>query len=493
VSLYKLSKSTFIRGLQCEKNLYLYKYHPELADEVSESQQAIFTRGTNVGVLAQRLFPGGANCAPPTHQQYQICIQKTKAAIEKGATILYEAGFIFDEVLVICDILVKQGHSWKIFEVKSSTSISEVYLNDAALQYYVIKNSLQNVNDISIVFINNQYVRNGELDINQVFTIESIKDLVNEKEDFIKDNVDRLKKVIAKKIEPKIDIGPYCSDPYECGFLGHCWKHIPDYSIFNISHLKSDKKFDLYTQGIINITDVPDDYPINDKQRMQIECERNGKEVIDKGAIDDFLSQIEYPIAFMDFETFMPAVPMFDNSRPYQQIVFQYSVHYLKNEKSEMLHKEYLAEADLKIDPRIGFLVQLIKDVQGAKTIIVYNQGFEGTRLNEIERDFPKYEKPIQDIICKVLDLMKPFQNKNYYKPEMKGSYSIKKVLPALVPELSYENMEIGEGGSASIAFESLYYESDHQKIDKIRKSLLEYCKMDTFAMVKIFDILIAV
>ncbi|HOJ19768.1 MAG TPA: DUF2779 domain-containing protein [Ignavibacteriaceae bacterium] len=483
-----LSKSTFIRGLQCEKNLFLYKYHPELADEISDAQQAIFDRGTNVGLLAQQLFPGGVNCAPPNHFQYDQCIEKTKKAIADGVTTLYEAGFVFDEVLVICDILVKEKGTWHIYEVKSSTSVSEVYLNDAAIQFYVVKNSIPDVKEISIVYLNNQYVRMGEVNINELFSIENVNEFAAEREDFVKENIARFKEVIMQKKEPKIDIGPHCNDPYPCPFIGHCWQHIPEYSVFNISYLKSDRKFELYKQGILKLTDIPDDYPLGASQRLQVDCEKNKKSVIDKAAIGEFLSLVEYPVAYMDFETMMPAVPMFDNSRPYQQIPFQYSVHYQKKKDSELIHKEYLAESDCAKDPRKEFIEKLLSDLNGANTIIVYNQAFEITRLNEIARDFPQYEVEIEKVISKIIDLMKPFQNKSYYTPEMKGSYSIKAVLPALIPEMKYEDLAISDGGTASRIFESLFNNCDLIRQVEIRNALYLYCKLDSLGMEKIIN-----
>jgi hypothetical protein len=188
----------------------------------------------------------------------------------------------------------------------------------------------------------------------------------------------------------------------------------------------------------------------------------------------------------MDFETFQPAVPMFDNSKPYQQIPFQYSLHYKKNKKSKIDHFEFLADAEN--DPRIKFIENLLRDTKTDGDILTYNKSFETLRLKEIAEAFPKYKKDIEERISRIKDLMLPFQKKYYYTGEMQGSYSIKYVLPALVPELSYENLEINEGGLASIAFESLYYETDLMRIAEIRQNLLEYCKLDTFAMVKLLE-----
>ena len=481
-----LSKSSFLKGIQCEKHLYLYKHHYNWKDPISEAQQAIFDRGTNVGKLAQDLFPGGIDVAPPNPFQYDKSAQLTQKKIEEGTKVFYEASFIYDEVLVAVDILVKSGKKWKIYEVKSSTSISETYIIDAAVQYYVLKNSGLDIADISIVYMNNQYVRQGDLNINELFSVESVLGLVIEGQELIEEKVERFKAVLKSKSIPEINIGLHCSDPYDCAFLGHCWNGIPEYSVFNISGLKTDKKFELFNSGIIKINEVPEDYKFSASQRLQVDSEISKKTFIDKKGIKNFLDSLSYPLYFMDFETFMPAVPLYDTSRPYQQIPFQYSLHYQEDYQGELKHFEFLADG--KTDPRIPFIENLLKDTEGAGDILVYNQSFEMSRLKEIVRDFPQYANDIEERLTRIKDLMLPFQKKYYYKPEMKGSYSIKYVLPALVPGMSYDSLPIAEGGAAMNAFESLIYESGPKIIQKTRKNLLEYCKMDTLAMVEIFN-----
>jgi hypothetical protein len=188
----------------------------------------------------------------------------------------------------------------------------------------------------------------------------------------------------------------------------------------------------------------------------------------------------------MDFETFQPAVPLFDNTRPYQQIPFQYSVHIKEKEDVEPRHMEFLAEQG--DEPRIRFIEGLLKDVKGEADIIVYNKAFEVSRLKEIARDFPKYSDKIEKLILRIKDLMLPFQRKYYYAPEMRGSYSIKAVLPSLFPELNYDQLDINEGGLASVAYEALQTETDLMFIAEIKEKLLKYCKMDTLGMVRIFE-----
>jgi hypothetical protein len=481
-----LSKSSFIKGLQCEKHLFLYKYHYGEMDEFSEMQKAIFHRGTDVGVLAQKLFPGGTEGTEGSPPAYKKGLKKTGELIQQGGKIIYEAAFQFNEVLSIADIVVKEKDKWDIYEVKSSTSISETYLNDAALQYYVISNSGIEINDFSIIYINNQYIRNGELDINELFTIQSVIDAILPQQNFVEENVERLRKVISKGEMPDIDIGEHCHNPYTCSFFNYCRKHITEDSIFDFSGMHLKKKYELYRDGIIKFDDVTDDYSLNKNNGIQLDVYKSGEPLVDKDAIANFLSDLEYPLYFMDFESFQPAVPLFDNSKPYQQIAFQYSIHLKEKKDGKLKHFEFLAEPGE--DPRIKFIEGLLNDIKGKGDIVVYNKSFEITRLKEIARDFPQYADEIEKFILRIKDLMIPFQRKYYYAPEMKGSYSIKAVLPSLVPELSYDELEINEGGLASITFESLQTETDMMIIAETREQLLEYCKLDTLAMVKILE-----
>ncbi len=486
---YQLSKSSFIKGLQCQKQLYLYKHHYDWMDPVSEQQQAIFDRGHNVGILAQQLFPGGVDASTESPREYEKGLKQTADFIKAGEKIIYEAAFRYNDVLVICDIIVKENGKWKIYEVKSSTSVSEVYLMDASIQYYVLLHLGYDIDDISIVYINNQYVRRGELDLQSLFAVQSVTDEAIANQEFIEEKVKEFQALLKQPKIPNIDIGPQCTDPYPCGFMGYCWKDIPEYSIFNIALLRKEQKFNFYYDGIVNFEEIPNHAPLSGKQWQQVNSELNNETVINKDAIKEFIDDLVYPLHYLDFETMIPAIPLFDNSRPYQQIPFQYSLHIKRRKEGDLEHYEFLAEADG--DPREEFIKRLIEDILPEGDILVYNRAFEVTRLKELANDFPQYEEPICDIISWVKDLMIPFKERWYYTPEMKGSYSIKYVLPALVNDLSYKELNIQEGGTAMTAFESLYFETDMIKISEIRKDLLEYCKMDTLAMVKVLRKLI--
>ncbi len=481
-----LSKSSFIKGLQCEKHLYLYKHYYNEMDTLSEMQKAVFKRGTNVGELAQMLFPGGEVAAQGNPPDYDKALKQTKVLIDNGVKVIYEAAFMFDKVLSIADIAVRKDSNWFIYEVKSSTSVSETYINDAALQFYVISNTGMNVSDFYIVYINNQYVRSGELSLKELFVTESVLESILPLQDIVKENVERFKKLLIQKRIPDVDIGEHCYIPYRCSFFNYCRKHIPNDSIFDFSGMHLTKKYELYNGGIVRLDDVPENFALSKSNKMQLEAYTSSKPFIDKKSIENFISDLNYPLLFMDFETFQPAVPLFNNSRPFQQIPFQYSIHLKENNNDQLKHFQFLAEPGE--DPRLKFIESLLKDVKGKADIIVYNKAFEVARLKEIARDYPQYSDEIEKLILRIKDLMVPFQRKYYYAPEMKGSYSIKAVLPALVPELNYTKLEINEGGLASMAYERLQTETDLMLMADIKQQLFEYCKMDTLGMVRILE-----
>ena len=476
-----LSKSLFIRGLQCHKSLYLHKYHPELKDEVSAEQEAKFQMGTNVGINAQKLFAGGVEILWDD-SSLSNQIKRTKAEIENGTKVIYEAAFSYDNVFVKADILRKTKDGWEIYEVKGSTGVKDVYYDDVAIQYYVLNGSGLPVSKAFLVHINNQYVRKGEIEVDKLFTIQDFSNDVIEKQKSIKNEIDKMRKIL-KSQEPNIDIGEHCNDPYDCDFCGYCWKHIPEHSVFVLKGI-GPNKFDLYRQGIIRLEDIPIDI-LPESQKIQLEGILLKKDVINKAAIKEFLDTLWFPICFLDFETtFMVPIPMFDETRPYQQVPFQYSLHYLQSENAPLQHYEYLAPA--RVDPRKELLEKLLSKIPKDACVLVYNKTFEIGVLNDLAKWFPEYSDQIKNIIRNIQDLMIPFRRKDIYRWEMEGSYSIKYVLPALVSELSYEDMEISDGGMASNAYLSMWEIQDTSEIEKIRNALLEYCKMDTLAMVQI-------
>lgn len=485
---YILSKSSFVRSVQCQKSLYLYKNFYDQRDKVSFSQQAVFNRGTSVGLLARKLFPGGIDVTPKSIFKYEESAKLTQLLIAEGKEIIYEAAFIYDEVLVAVDILVKENGKWKALEVKSSASISDTYVLDASLQNYVIKGSGLPLDDFIIVYMNRDYIRHGALDLKELFIQQSVKKDVEKRSPYIKEQIAKSKSMLAGNSMPDIRIGEHCFNPYPCDYMGTCWKDISANSVFDIGGMTKKKMFELYHQGYIKMKDIPDDLELSPSFKTQIKAIKENRLIIDKKGISDFLNTLHYPIYFLDFETFMPAIPIYDGSHPYEHIPFQYSLHYKETKDGELIHKEFLADAGL--DPRKVFTERLLDDTKGKGDILVYNKDFEKKIMKDLSFDFPQYRNDFKERISRIKDLAIPFSKKYYYAPEMKGSYSLKAVLPALVPDLKYDELIVKDGNTASLTFESLQTESDLLKIADSRDNLLAYCKVDTLAMVRILEIL---
>jgi hypothetical protein len=287
---------------------------------------------------------------------------------------------------------------------------------------------------------------------------------------------------------PKVDIGPHCMVPHTCTFMDQCWGHVSSPSVFDLAHLATLKKFELYYQGYLKLDEIPEGYILTVAQQLQIKSTLGQEVHIDTVALRGWLDSLQYPLLFMDFECFQPAVPLYEGSRAFQQVPFQFSVHRIREQSAEWEHTAFIG--DPLPDPRLAFLQALLKAVEGTGTVLAYNQSFEISRLKDLVIQFPEYKEPVNELIKRIRDLMEPFQQKWYYAPDMHGSYSIKMVLPALVPDLSYEGMAIADGQEASYAFESLMYMDDEEKKKKIKEELLQYCNLDTEAMVRVWEVL---
>lgn len=444
----KLSKSKYIKGMNCPKALWLY-VHKYDQQEFSEQQETIFQQGTDIGELAQQLFPNGVLAVKPNEYPGVATAKYTKRLIEQGVTTIYEATFMYNNIVVAVDILDCKNGQWNAFEVKSTNSLKEVHISDAAIQYYVMKHQQFLTNpEMYLIHFDSSYVRQGDLNIRKLFTANKITTQVIDLQPDIPANVLQLKKTLLYG-EPTIAMGSQCISPYPCSFYAYCCKQQP----------------------------IEED----------LQPELSHEPIIDTHYIQQFVSEIKYPIGFFDFETIMPAVPMFDESRTYQQIPFQFSLHSLQHAEANLIHQEHLAQA--QGDPRLQIIPSMLQYTVNLQTIFVYNISFERSRLQEMARDFPQYEKEIFKLIEKLVDLMPIFRY--YYRTESMGTkYSIKTVLPILIPEMSYENLDINNGGDASAIFYSLYHDVNNLNQALIRQQLIDYCTLDTFALVKLWELL---
>lgn len=485
-----LSKSLYTRGLQCVKSLWLRKYKKELLTSPDTATQAIFEIGNSVGDYACQLFPNGIKI-PFEGTSFEDKIILTQDLINQGRNVIYEATFQYEGILAMVDILTIHDDVMSIYEVKSSTEVKEVYLDDAAIQYYVLNGLGYDVKKVNIIHINNAYVRGDELEIHKLFNIVNVTQIVLEKQCNIPFYLKEFEYCLShKEHEPNIDIGLHCSNPYECDAWNYCWcvqRQIPEYSIFNISRLNAKRKFEYYQQGIVHFHQLSDISSFSLSQQIQITSELEQKEIIHKEAIQAFLETLSYPVYHLDFETFQQSIPLWKGINPYCQIPFQYSIH-IDYGDGRLEHKEFLG--DENSDPREALAKQLINDIPTNVTVLAYNMGFEKGVIRKLAQSYPTLATPLMSIHDNIKDLMTPFQNKDYYHPNMKGSYSIKQVLPSLVPEMEKAYKELNlvhHGGEAMQTFANLPH-MDKETRKAYRNALLEYCKLDTLAMVKVLE-----
>lgn len=485
-----ISKSRFVSGVQCSKKIYFEYFRKDLKLPVSQSTQQIFNLGHTIGALAQYSFPNGKDATPEDFSDFSKSIENTKQWIAEKAETIYEATFATENTLVMLDILhLKDDETWAI-EVKSSTSVKAYHYTDSAFQYYVMRKSGCAPDRFFLMHINNQYVKSGEI-TSELFHLEDITKDIIEMQPWVEENFDNLLKVLELKEEPVVDIGPHCSSPFACEFSHHCWKHVPENSVFGLRR-GGKKSWQLYEDGILKMEDIPEDYYLTFSQQVQVNGIKNNESYQDFPAIRDFLRKWEYPLHFFDFETIYAAIPVLDGTRPYQQVPFQYSLHILDDEMG-ICHKEFLADPEdfikSEIDPRKKMIEQMKIDFLDTGSILTYNQSFEVGRLKELAKDFPEYADFLLGLISRMVDLLVIFRNQWLYLPKMGGSASIKSVLPAIAPEFSYEDLEISDGGSASTLFHASIFDKTQNTLT-LRKNLLKYCERDTYGMVVIYNYL---
>ena len=484
-----LSKSLILKGLQCQKALWLAKHPPDFEFPPQPDLEARFAAGTEVGILAQQLFPGGVE-VPYAGLSFPAQLARTKELIDNGCEVIYEASFSFSAIFVKVDILVKDrdhGDAWRIYEVKMGTGVKPVNLDDVAVQQYVLNGCGLSVSGSFLVHIDNSYLRRGALEVDKLFRAVDISTQVAARQQSLPEIVREFRQTMGESKEPVIDIGPQCNDPYACDYIPYCWQHIPENSVFDLRG-NGIKKFDCYHKGLIKFEDLPLDL-LNAKQRQQVESTLDQQNSIDTKKIKEFVETLWYPLCHLDFESFNAPIPKFDNTRPYQQIPFQYSIHLQQSSGAEPEHFEYLASPNA--DPRRELTERLLADIPENACVLTYNQAFEKGVLRNLAELFPDLGEALKLRIANVRDLMLPFRRRDIYRWQMRGSYSIKEVLPAMVPELSYKGLEIADGQAAMQAYHQMCALEDPGSIAELRKAMLKYCELDTLAMVRILSALV--
>ena len=502
-----LSKSKYCGLWQCPKIAWLRHYKPEAAT-IDEMVQARFDAGNVVGDLAMGLFGDFVEVTTYNSEKLDLpkMIEKTAIEMEKGTKNICEASFSYNGLYCAVDILKKDGDGWAIYEVKSSTKHmnddgtytddKEVYVADISYQKYILEHCGVKVTGTYLVCLNGDYVFDGTLDLSQLFFISAVSDEIPAETAKIEPNLAIAERILTSDEEPDIDLDIYCKKPYDCAFWKYCSQHIPEQSVFKLYRLPAKKKFEYYHNGWISYRDLIDNAPItNEKQLRQIEFALEDKGTyVNKTEITVFMQSLSYPLYFLDFETMQPVIPEYVGTKPYAQIPFQYSLHYIEHEGGELKHKEFLAESGT--DPRRALAERLCEDIPMNVCVTAYNKAFECTRIKELAETYPDLAEHLTNIRNNIVDLLVPFQSGWYYNRAMGGSFSIKSVLPAIFPDdpsLNYHNLEgVHNGGEAMTIFPKIKDMSPEDQ-KTARHNLLKYCELDTYAMVKVWEELVRV
>jgi len=503
-----LSKSRYTAFCQCPKNLWLKVYKPNEAT-IDAGVEARFAQGNMVGDLAMGLFGDFKEAHAEKadgHLDLSKMAEQTRQWMDEGVENICEASFICEGGYCAVDILRKTNGGWAIYEVKSTSfpefngqeAKLEKYAPDIAYQKWVLEQCGVCVTGTYLVCLNSDYVRQGELDINQLFVINDMKEMVDNEYLKVQARVSQAMKVINNEQEPDTELSECCMKPYGCAFWEYCKRQhgVPSPSVFDIYGGKGKggftfkKKLDCYHQGLIAFEDLRSS-DIGPIQNMQIEAALTGKEFINSEEIRKFLNKLSYPLYFLDFETMQDAVPQYDGAKVYAQITFQYSLHIKQNETAPYEHREFLAPSDGS-DPRRALAEQLCKDIPKDACTLAYNKMFECGRIRELAALYSDLSDHLLNIADHIIDLIDPFRAGDYYVPAMGGSFSIKSVLPALFPEdpeLDYHNLDkrCQNGGDAMTIFPRIK-DMEAEEAEASREALLRYCELDTWAMVKVWQ-----
>ena len=491
--MMQLSKSDYMLFLRHPAWLWLKKHDKAKLPAVDEALQALFDDGKLFETYADKLFPDAVRVGFSFEKRnYGSMPQRTKEVLQSGADTILQGRFEGEGITCIFDVLQKVGNNgYDLTEIKSSTEVKEDHILDLAFQTIVLENAGLTIRKMFVIHVNNEYVRNGKININEMTAIDEITEQVRAQIDFTKEQIQKALAVMNSSLPPSfsprhVGIGPLSEwmAIYETLF-----PQTHSHSIYKLGRLNPQLVGQLEDLGIKHIADIPDTLELHIKQKLQIQVTKENKRIVDKKNIQEFLAKLVFPLYFFDYETFSTVIPPFDGIRPYQQVPFQYSLHIIDKPGGIMTHKEFLHMHNSH--PGLPLLQQLKKDIGDKGTVLVWYEPFEKGRNTELGEMFPEYAAFMAELNGRIIDLMVPFSNNWFVDKDFFGSASIKKVMPVLISELSYEKLEIQEGQTASRTWKEHVLEGKHtEKKDTLPQQLLDYCRMDTLAMVKLYTFL---
>ena len=481
----RISKSKFVAGVQCLKRLYLQVHEPGLAAGLDASNQAIMEQGREVGLLARQMFPEGVEVDSSTGVEQAIRATRELIANPEIPAI-FEGTFENGGVLVRVDVLQRRRDGrWRLMEVKSTTDLKDHHLDDVAIQARVVSRSGLDLAASCLMHVNRNYVfQGGAIDLRQFFRTRNLTHLIAGLDPKLTFQLRAEFTVLSMPKAPELPTGRHCVEPVTCEFFDRCNPPRPEDHVGYLPRIHASAVEELEEMGVESIHDIPEDFLLTERQRRACTSVQEGEPWF-SAELGKELGALKYPLCFVDFESVNPAIPRYQGMRPYDQLPFQWSVHVQRQPGAEPQHYEFLATDSG--DPRRRFISSLCSALGESGSVFVY-AAFESQRLSELAAWFPEFAERIKNIQHRLFDLLPAVRN-HVYHPAFAGSYSLKAVLPALVPEMTYEGMAVANGQDAGLAWESLLREDlDAAERDTTRKALLDYCGQDTLALVRLLE-----
>jgi Domain of unknown function(DUF2779) len=485
-----LSKTRFIEGCRCSRLLWLRFNKADLAAPIDAPTLHLLEIGHKIERYARELYPGGLLIGKEGEYSFAELVEETANMMNAEVPHLFEAAFSIQNLHCRTDVVSKDcaQNSWILRELKMSTKVKPEHVDDARFQCHCMGKSGFKVSQVHLVHVNNKYVKNGAIEPAKMFVEEEITQAVDlGKQDFPRKVMNFLQ-TIEQPDPPNVFPGTQCSQPGRCVFFDYCHQDITPHSIYFLPNGSRIGPV-LQNLGITSLLDIPDDVGLTERQRSLVRSSRLRKPLVDYGKIREFLSKLTYPIYYLDFETTQPCIPLYDGTSPYTKLPFQFSLHIQKERNENCTHDEFLSMDGQ--DPRRDLIDKLIRSLGDHGTIVAWKMSFEQSILRRLGEIFPEFERKIQKLLERFTDLMVPFSSGWYTDVAFKGSSSLKRVLPVLVPSLSYDQMAIKNGEQASLIYElSLERNMSTDDLNKIRADMLQYCGLDTLAMVEILRVL---
>jgi len=477
----RLSKSRFTTGLQCHRQLWWQTHEPEAPELVADAaQRAVFDQGSEVGRIARDRVPGGVLIDFPYHALAER-VAATKIAVGTGTPAIYEASFIADDTFAAVDILERVPGGWALVEVKSTTRPKPEHLPDIALQLHVLRKSGLPVVRAELMHLNRACVFP---DLSDLFTRLDVTAAVEPLLAGVPAEIGRQLAMLRSPL-PDVPIGRHCDEPYTCPFKSRCWPALPEHHISTLYYV-GNRRWELEAQGFVTIRDLPVDFPLQPPAERQRRAIRSGATVVEPG-LGPALAALAGPLAIVDFETVAPAIPVWNGCHPYDPVPVQFSCH-AQDGHGGWIHSEWIADG--REDPRAELIRRLATACEGARTILAYYSEYERQCLKLVADALPELREPVDGILARLADAL-PLVRDHVYHPGFGGSFSLKAVLPALVPELRYEGMEIADGMAASRELQRLLLEAETippAERERLRESLRRYCELDTWGVVRLLE-----